>query len=148
VIYNVDTQKIHVDQYRAVKDVFRPGHANFTFFVKYGQYADWCGAGRSSGRESVGRVAGGAVAKAILDREGIEVISYTSESHGIKMKPMTFEQIKANYRKNDINCPDLEAGKKMQEDLLKVREDGDTAGGVIEVIARGVPAGLGEPVFD
>jgi chorismate synthase len=148
VIYNVDTQKIHVDQYRAVKDVFRPGHANFTFFVKYGQYADWCGAGRSSGRESVGRVAGGAVAKAILDREGIEVISYTSESHGIKMKPMTFEQIKANYRKNDINCPDLEAGKKMQEDLLKVREDGDTAGGVIEVIARGVPAGWGEPVFD
>jgi chorismate synthase len=148
VIYNVDTQKIHVDQYRAVKDVFRPGHANFTFFVKYGEYADWCGAGRSSGRESVGRVAGGAVAKAILDREGIEVISYTSESHGIKMKPMTYEQIKANYRKNDINCPDLDAGKKMQEDLLKVREEGDTAGGMIEIIARGVPAGWGEPVFD
>jgi chorismate synthase len=148
IIYNVDTQKIHVDQYRAVKDVFRPGHANFTFFVKYGEYADWCGAGRSSGRESVGRVAGGAIAKTILEREGIEVLAYTSESHGIKMKPMSYEEIKANCRKNDINCPDLEAGKKMQEDLMKVRDEGDTAGGVIEIVARGVPAGWGEQVFD
>ncbi len=148
VIYNVDTQKIHVDQYRAVKDVFRPGHANFTFFVKYGEYADWCGAGRSSGRESVGRVAGGAVAKFILAREGIEVLAYTAESHGIKMRPMSYEEIRANYRKNDINCPDLETAKKMEEDLHKVREEGDTAGGIIQIVARGVPAGWGEQVFD
>ncbi len=148
VIYNVDTKPVHVEQYRAVKDVFRPGHANFTFFVKYGQYADWCGAGRSSGRETVGRVAGGAVAKVILDRDGIEVLAFTRESHGIKMREMTFEQIKANYRKNDINCPDLEAGKKMEEDLHRVRDEGDTAGGIIEIIARGVPAGWGEQVFD
>ncbi len=148
IIYNVDTQRIHVDQYRAVKDVFRPGHANYTFFVKYGQYADWCGAGRSSGRETASRVAGGAIAKEILKREGIEVLAYTKRSHGIEMREMSYEEIRANYRKNDINCPDLEAGRRMEEDLLKVRDEGDTAGGVIEIIARGVPAGWGEQVFD
>ena len=148
IVYNVDTQQIHVEQYRAVKDIIRPGHAEYTFFVKYGEFADWCGAGRASGRETVGRVAGGAVAKFILEQEGIEVLAYTKESHGITARDMTFEEIKANYRKNEINCPDLEAGKAMIADVIKVRDAGDTAGGAIEVIARGVPAGLGEPVFD
>lgn len=148
IIYNVDTQQIHVEQYRQVKDVIRPGHAEHTFFVKYGKYADWCGAGRASGRETVGRVAGGAVAKYILEQEGIEVLAYTKESHGIKARDMSFEEIKANYRKNEINCPDIEAGKKMIEDVMKVRDSGDTAGGIVECIIRGVPAGLGEPVFD
>ena len=148
IIYNVDTQKIHVDQYRDVKDVIRPGHAEHTFLVKYGEYADWCGAGRASGRETVGRVAGGAVAKFILEQEDIEVLGYTKESHGIVARDMTFEEIKANYRKNDINCPDLEAGKAMEEDVMKVHDAGDSTGGIVEVIIRGVPAGLGEPVFD
>jgi chorismate synthase len=148
IVYNVDTQKVHVDQYREVKDIIRPGHAEYTFFVKYGEYADWCGAGRASGRETVGRVAGGAVAKFILELEGIEVLAYTRESHGIVARDMTFEEIKANYRKNEINCPDLEAGRAMIEDVLRIRDSGDTAGGIVEVIARGVPAGLGEPVFD
>jgi len=148
IIYNVDTQKIHVDQYRGVKDIIRPGHAEYTFFVKYGEYADWCGAGRASGRETVGRVAGGAVAKYILEQENIEVLAYTKESHGIVARDMTFEEVKANYRKNEINCPDPDAAKAMIEDVLDIRKKGDTAGGVTEVIIRGVPAGLGEPVFD
>jgi chorismate synthase len=153
VIRNVDTQDIHVEQYRAVKDVIRPGHAELNFFYKYGEHGDWCGAGRASGRETVGRVAGGAVAKQILAREGIEILAHVIESHGIKGRcltdgSMTFEEMKANYRKNDLNCCDLEAAPKMIEDLLKVRKDGDTAGGAIEIIARGVPAGVGEPVFD
>jgi len=148
IVYNVDTQKIHVDQYREVKDVIRPGHAEYTFFVKYGEYADWCGAGRASGRETVGRVAGGAVAKFILEQENIEVLAYVKESHGIVARNMTFEEIKANYRKNELNCPDLETAKRMIADILDVKKKGDTAGGVVEVIIRGVPAGLGEPVFD
>lgn len=148
IIYNVDTQKIHVDQYREVKDIIRPGHAEYPFFVKYGPYADWCGAGRASGRETVGRVAGGAVAKYILDQEDIEVIAFTKESNGIVARDMTFEEVKANYRKNEINCPDLDIADKMIEDVLRVRDTGDTTGGLIEVIIRGVPAGLGEPVFD
>ena len=148
IIYNVDTQKIHVDQYRAVKHIIRPGHAEYPFYVKYGEHVDWCGAGRASGRETVGRVAGGAVAKYILEQENIEVLAYTKESRGIIAKDMTFEEIKANYRKNEINCPDLEAGEAMKADVLDIREKGDTAGGVTEVIIRGVPPGLGEPVFD
>jgi len=148
IVYNVDRQKIHVEQYRQVKDLIRPGHAEYTFFVKYGPFADWCGAGRASGRETVGRVAGGAVAKMILEREGIEVLAHVIESRGIKGRTLTFDEVKANYRKNDLNCCDLDIAQTMIDDLLKVREEGDTAGGAIEIIARGVPAGLGEPVFD
>lgn len=148
MIYNVDTQKIHIDQYREYKDIFRPGHATYPFFMKYGEWQDWCGAGRASGRETVGRVAGGAVAKFILAREGIEIVSYTKECMGIKAKEMSFEEIKKNRRKNEINCPDLEAAKKMEKKVLEIKDEGDTAGGVIEIIARGVPPAVGEPVFD
>ena len=148
IVYNVDRHDIHVQQYRDVKEQIRPGHAEYTFFTKYGKYADWCGAGRASGRESVGRVAGGAVAKQILLKEGIESIGYVAESHGIKMRPMSFEDIKKNYRKNILNCPDLEKAEEMIEDIIKVKDTGDTAGGIVEIIVRGVPAGLGEPVFD
>jgi chorismate synthase len=153
IVRNVDTQDIHIEQYRAVKDVIRPAHAELTFFYKYGEHGDWCGAGRASGRETVSRVAGGAVAKQILAREGVEVLAHVIESHGIRGRSiaegtMTFEEMKGHYRQNDLNCCDLEAAPKMIDDLLKVREAGDTAGGAIEIVARGVPAGLGEPVFD
>ncbi len=153
LIRNVDTQDIHIDQYRQVKDVIRPAHAELPFFYKYGEAADWCGAGRASGRETCGRVAGGAVAKQILAREGIEILSHVIESHGMRGRnltdgTMTFEEMKANYRKNDLNCCDLDIVEKMLADLDEVREAGDTAGGKIELIARGVPAGLGEPVYD
>ncbi|MBI5722326.1 MAG: chorismate synthase [Planctomycetes bacterium] len=153
IIRNVDTQDIHVQQYRDVKDVVRPGHAELNFFYKYGEHGDWCGAGRASGRETVGRVAGGAVAKQVLGREKIEILAHVIESRGIKGRSviegtMTFEELKENYRGNDLNCCDLKAAQSMIDDLLKVRADGDTAGGAIEVVARGVPAGLGEPVFD
>lgn len=148
VIPNVDIEDIHIDQYRSYKDVIRPGHAEYTFFKKYGDYADWVGAGRASGRETAGRVAGGAIAQAVLDTYGIDVIGFVTESHGIKAGPISYERAKANYRKNELNCPDLEKAEEMIADILKVKEEGDTCGGVVEVIAKGVPAGLGEPVFD
>ncbi len=147
-IPNVDIEETHIQQYREYKDVIRPGHAEYTFFKKYGEYADWVGAGRASGRETAGRVAGGAVAKAVLDGMGIDVIGFVIESHGIKAGPVSYELAKANYRKNELNCPDLEAAKEMIADILKVKDEGDTCGGIVEIIARGVPSGLGEPVFD
>jgi len=147
-IYNVDRQQVHIDQYKKVKDLIRPGHAEYTFFVKYGEFADWCGAGRASGRETVCRVAAGAIAKIILEKEGIQVIGYVKEAAGIKAKEMGFEEIQKNYRKNSINCPDLDAGEQMIKKILEIKQAGDTAGGIVEVIARNVPAGLGEPVFD
>lgn len=148
VVPNNDIEAVHVGQYRDYKDIVRPGHAEYTFFKKYGEYSDWVGAGRASGRETVGRVVGGAVAKLVLDRMGIDVIAYTVESNGIKAKPLTYEEAKANYRANELNCPDLEAAPKMIKDILAEKAKGETCGGVVELIARGVPAGLGEPVFD
>ena len=148
VIPNVDIEDIHIQQYRDYKDEIRPGHAEYTFFKKYGDHADWVGAGRASGRETASRVAGGAVAGAILEKMGIDVIGFITESHGIKARPISYEEAKKNYRKNHLNCPDLEKAEEMIADILKIKDDGETVGGVIEIIAHGVPAGLGEPVFD
>jgi len=148
IVYNVDTKQEHIEQYRDYKDLIRPGHAEYTYFLKYGEAADWCGAGRASGRETVSRVAAGALAKIILARDNIEVIAYTKECMGIKAREMSFEEVKKNYRKNEINCPDLEAAEKMVERVLEIKGEGDTAGGIIELIIHNVPAGLGEPVFD
>lgn len=148
IIPNSDIEDVQIEKHRSYKDYIRPGQAGYTYYKKYGQFADWLGAGRASGRETAARVAGGAVAKAVLDTMGIDVIAFVSESHGIKAGYITYETAKANYRKNELNCPDLEKAEEMIEDLLKVKAQGDTCGGVVEIIARGVPAGLGEPVFD
>ncbi|HUV04485.1 MAG TPA: chorismate synthase [Armatimonadota bacterium] len=148
IVYNVDRQDTHVEQYRRVKDLIRPGHAEYTFFVKYGEYADWCGAGRASGRETCMRVAAGALAKKILATENIKVLGYVKECAGVAAREMSFEEIEANLGKNIINCPDLEAAERMIARVLEIKDEGDTAGGIVEVIAHGVPAGLGEPVFD
>jgi chorismate synthase len=148
IIYNVDTQDIHVEQYRQYRDLCRPGHATYPFYKKYGANQDWCGAGRASGRETVGRVAGGAVAKQILAREGIDLIAYTVQCMDISAREMSFAEAKQNYRKNEINCPDLDAAEKMEQCVLKIKDEGETAGGIIEMKIVGVPAGLGEPVFD
>ncbi|MDO8588056.1 MAG: chorismate synthase [Armatimonadota bacterium] len=149
IIYNVDRHDIHVQQYRDVKDLIRPGHAEYTYIVKYGEYADWCGAGRASGRETCMRVAAGALAKKILAGEGIKVVGYTKSCMGIAAENIPpFEKIEEEARKNMIICPDQEAAKRMIDRVLEIKDEGETAGGSIEIIARGVPAGLGEPVFD
>jgi chorismate synthase len=148
IIPNRDISDFQIEKHRSFKKYIRPGQAGYTYSVKYGEYSDWLGAGRASGRETVARVAAGAIAKEILDKKGIDVIAYTIESHGIKSKILTYSEAKENYRKNDINCPDLIAAENMIEDLLNVKAEGDTCGGIIEIIAKGVPAGLGEPVFD
>lgn len=148
LIPNVDIEDVQIEKHRSYKDMIRPGQAAYTYFKKYGDHADWLGAGRASGRETAARVAGGAVAKAVLDKLGIDVIAFVTESHGIKAGPVTYEMAKANYRKNELNCPDLEKAEEMIKDLLKVKAEGDSVGGVIEIIVRGLPAGIGEPVFD
>ncbi|MDF2953516.1 MAG: Chorismate synthase [Thermodesulfobacterium sp.] len=141
LIYNIDVDS---SAYEKIKDVFRPGHADFTYFIKYGGYRDYRGGGRSSGRETVARVAAGAIAKRILEEYGIEVIAYTISLGGIFAKERNLEVI----YKNHLFCPDMEAYKDMCEKIEKTKREGDSLGGVVEVLARGVPAGLGEPVFD
>lgn len=148
IIPNSDIDDAHIAQHRKNRELVRPGQASYTYYKKYGRYYDWAGAGRASGRETAARVAGGAIAKLVLDVFGIDVIAYTVESHGIKAEPVTYETARANYRKNEINCPDPVKAQEMIDDLLKVKAAGDSCGGVVEVVAAGVPAGLGEPVFD
>ena len=148
VIPNIDIEDEQIEKHKSYRDYIRPGQAGYTFYKKYGQYADVLGAGRASGRETAARVAGGAVAKAVLDRIGVDVVGFVSEVHGIKAGYISYETAKANYRKNELNCPDLVQAEKMIEEILRIKSEGDSCGGVVEVIARGVPAGLGEPVFD
>jgi len=148
IIYNVDTLPKHVAQYEKVKELMRPGHADYTYHVKYGRFRDWRGAGRASGRETAGRVAAGALAKKLLAREGVQVVAYTKEMAGIRAREMSFDEIVAGVEQNTARCPDPEAAEKMIQKTLEVKKQGDTVGGIVEIIARGMPPGVGEPVFD
>jgi chorismate synthase len=133
--------------YEPIKDTPRPNHADFTYLMKYG-YRDWRGGGRSSGRETVGRVAASGVAKKLLSLSGIEVISHSVEIAGIKAGVVSPENIKKNSEKNPVRCADAGAAKEMEKAILAAKDEGDSLGGVVEILALNLPPGLGEPVFD
>lgn len=129
--------------YSKIMGVYRPGHADLAYDAKYG-FRDYRGGGRSSGRETVSRVAGGAVAQAMLAQAGIEVAAYTLELGGIRAEAT--DPFGAQER--PFFAPNDAVTSQWEERVRAVKSDGDTLGGVVEIIARGVPAGLGEPVFD
>lgn len=129
--------------YEELKDVFRPGHGDFTYHAKYG-IRDHRGGGRASARETIGRVAAGALAKKVLRGEGIEILAYTVELGGIRAE----ERDHGEIEKNPLRCPDRKAAEAMEARISEARLKGDSLGGVVEILARGCPAGLGEPVFD
>lgn len=129
--------------YSDIKDKFRPGHADYTFFKKYG-IRDYQGGGRSSGRETACRVAAGAVAKKILNQQDIQIIAYTLAVGDIYATTLDFSVIE----KNPVRTPDMEAAKKMISLIDEVRKDLDSIGGVVEAVIHGCPPGLGDPVFD
>ncbi|MCX5907751.1 MAG: chorismate synthase [Deltaproteobacteria bacterium] len=140
VVWNEDADS---RAYDGLKDVFRPGQADFTYQAKYG-IRDHRGGGRASARETIGRVAAGAVAKKLLNRTKIEVIAYTIELGGIRTRKMDYPEIE----RNPLHCPDPEAAREMENKIAEARLEGDTLGGIVEILIRGCPAGLGEPVFD
>ena len=140
MVYNKDADS---KAYEPYADLFRPGHGDITYMAKYG-LRDWRGGGRASARETVARVAAGAVAKAILHRENIEIFAYTTELGGVSAKERDLEVMD----KNMFYCPDMKAAKKMEERVLQIKKEGDSIGGIVEILARGVPPGLGDPVFD
>lgn len=147
LIRNTDAQS---SSYNDLKEVFRPGHGDYTYFKKYG-IRDWRGGGRASGRETVARVAAGAIAQKVVAAAGMEIIAYTRSIGGIEINNASLvsaEDLKTRVRANALFCPDDRASAVMEEMLSSVREEGDTLGGVVEIIVRGCPAGLGEPVFD
>ncbi|MER3417302.1 MAG: chorismate synthase [Gemmataceae bacterium] len=134
--------------YQELRDTYRPGHADFTFEAKYG-IRDYRGGGRSSARETLCRVAAGAVAKKILGYEGIRVLGYVKQIGSIMAQitdpcRVTLADIEAS----PVRCPDPEASRQMEALVSAVRHERDSIGAVCEFVATGVPAGLGEPVFD
>jgi len=139
-VENKDADSKAYDPYA---DLFRPGHGDITYMAKYG-IRDWRGSGRASGRETVARVAAGAVAKTLLEIEKIEIFAYTIELGGIKAIKRDLNVID----KNAYYSPDMNAAEKMDERVARVHKQGDSIGGIVEVVARGVPGGLGDPVFD
>jgi chorismate synthase len=134
--------------YEAMKDVFRPSHADWTYEAKYG-IRNWQGGGRASARETVGRVAAGAVARALLSRvAGVEVVAWVSRVHEIEAKLDPSAVTLAAVEANEVRCPDPEAAERMAAAIDAARRRGDSLGGVVECVARSVPPGLGDPVFD
>lgn len=137
------------NDYSEINKIFRPGHADYTTYKKY-KVSPSSGGGRASARETIGRVAAAAIAKAYVNSilPDIEVIGWVDRIYNIKANVnenlITFEEVEASQ----IRCPDINAEILMKEKILKVKEDGDSLGGVVRCVARNIPCGLGEPVFD
>ena len=144
----VKNEDARSEAYSEMKTKFRPSHADFTYFAKYGIRA-WQGGGRASARETVGRVAAGAIAKKILrEKFGVETLAYVKQVQRL-VADVNPDKVKLkDVESNIVRCPDQKAAEKMIRLIEKMRRAGNTVGGIVEGVARGVPAGWGEPVFD
>jgi len=144
----VKNEDARPEAYAEMKTKFRPSHADFTYFAKYG-IRNWQGGGRASARETVGRVAAGAVARKILrERFGVETLAYVKQVQkiigAVDPAKVRFKDVESNI----VRCPDASAAAQMIRLIERMRRAGDTVGGIVEGVARSVPAGWGEPVFD
>jgi len=129
-------------KYEKIKDLFRPGHADYAYLKKFG-IRDYRGGGRSSGRETLARVASGAIAKKILSKNGIRVFGHTVQVADEKAGCF----VETEIEKNAVRCADSKAAKRMEKKILEAKAKGNSVGGIVEIVAKGVPPGLGEPVF-
>jgi chorismate synthase len=137
------------EDYSEIARKFRPSHADYTYEAKYG-IRNWQGGGRASARETIGRVAAGAIAKKTLSAlyADFELVAYVTQIHEVTAKIDRSTVTTNDVEKNVVRCPDAAAAKKMISLVEQIRDAGDSVGGVIECVARGIPPGLGEPVFD
>ncbi len=136
----------HSSDYDNLRDIFRPSHADYTYFTKYG-IRDHRGGGRSSARETITRCVGGAFAKMALNKLGISVEAYTSQVGDISLEGGYADYDLSLTESNDVRCPDPAKAAQMEALIKEVKAQGDTVGGVISAVVRGCPAGLGDPVF-
>src|ERR1700757_3534412 len=139
VIDNVDQRS---KDYSDIKDKYRPGHADYTYDIKYG-IRDYRGGGRSSARETAGRVASASIAKKILGLHGIKTVGYVKQVGNIVAERIDFNEIE----NNPVRCPDPQKAMEMIDLIEGIRHEGDSIGGIVEVVSTGVPSGLGDPVF-
>ena len=145
----VRNKDARAEDYAEIARKFRPSHADFSYEAKYG-IRNWQGGGRASARETIARVAAGAVAKKILAilYSNFEIVGYVAQIHDIIAKINRSSVKMKDAEKNAVRCPDVAAAKRMESLIGQIRDEGDSVGGVIECVVRGIPAGLGEPVFD
>ena len=136
----------HSDDYNNLKNVYRPSHADFTYKTKYG-IRDHRGGGRSSARETISRVVGGALAKLALRQLGISITAYTSQVGHIKLDDNYTAYDLSLVESNDVRCPDPIKAQEMETYIKQIKAEGDTIGGVITCVIKGCPIGLGQPVF-
>lgn len=139
IVFNKNQQS---KDYSLFKDTPRPSHGDYGWMCKYGNY-NYNGGGRGSGRITIGHVIGGAIAKKLLNKYNINVIAHVTQIGDIKAQKIDLK----NVDKNIVKCGDIKAAKEMEELILSKKETGDSVGGIVEIIATGVPAGVGEPVF-
>ena len=134
--------------YEHMRSTFRPSHADYTYQTKYG-IRNWKGGGRASARETIGRVAAGAIAKKILAQEyGVEIVGYVKQVWKLKAEVDPDTVLASEVEANMVRCPDEDMAVRMIERIKQARKEGDSLGGIVEAVARKVPVGLGEPVFD
>ena len=143
IMIMIENKDADPNAYLKNSTLFRPGHGDITYQMKYG-IRDYKGGGRASARETAVRVAAGAIAQVILKLYDINIETYTIELGGIKVENFNHETLKSNY----LQCPDLEAFKLMENRIEQIKKDGDSLGGIVEIRVLNAPAGLGEPVFD
>src|SRR5437868_13383129 len=146
LVRNMDARP---EAYNEIRNAYRPSHADFTYEGKYG-IRNWQGGGRASARETVGRVAAGAIAQKLLAQlhPELEIVAYVAQIHQIIAKVNRDKARRSEVERNIVRCPDRDAATKMISLIESVRDSGDSVGGVIECVVRGAPVGLGEPVFD
>ena len=137
----------HSDDYNHLKDVFRPSHADYTYQMKYGT-RDYRGGGRASARETIARVVAGAIAKLVLKQFDISIAAYTSQIGPIKTA-LPYQQLDLSQTEtNSVRCPEPVIAKEMQDFITTCKSEGDSTGGIVTCVIKGLPVGLGEPVFD
>jgi len=145
----VENKEVDSSDYEAIKDLPRPGHADYPARVKYGGFNDYRGGGRFSGRVTVPLIMAGAIAKKLLSRFDVDVLAYTRAVGKIKSdKKFTAEEIRKNRYATATRCPDLACAERMEEAIVGARKEGESIGGIVECIALNVPVGVGEPLFD
>ena len=142
----IENTNQHSNDYSNIKEAFRPSHADYTYTSKYG-IRDYRGGGRSSARETAARVVAGAFARQALNQLGVEIYAYTSQVGNICLDKDYRKYDKSNIESNIVRCPDSEKAQEMIDLITEVKQEGDTIGGVITCVVKGVPVGLGEPVF-
>lgn len=142
----VRNENQHSNDYDNLRNIFRPSHADYTYFSKYG-IRDHRGGGRSSARETIARCVGGALAKLFLRQKGINITAYTSQVGNICLQQDYHELDFSEIEKNPVRCPDAKKAEEMAQLISEVKADGDTIGGVITCVIQGCPVGLGSPAF-